>query len=531
MKEYRRIEMNPKELDALVGRVKSGTMREGDEQAVEAMAETIKVLHAAVEKKSSSIKRLLQLLFGSSTEKSERVLKDRKKPAGGDPAGANTSKDKGKPKPKGHGRRGAGEYTGAERIPVAHETLSPGARCPACPNGKVYRLKPVSSVLCIRGSAPLQAVRYELEKLRCNLCGKVFTAAPPEGCSTRKYDETVGSMIALLKYGSGFPFNRLEKLQQGFGIPVPASTQWQIIDRQAETIRSAYEELLRQGAQGTVIHNDDTGAKILEFMSSTYQPPDPSRTGMFTTGILSRLGEHTVALYCTGNRHAGENLADLLAAREAGRDPPIQMCDALSRNLPAPFQVVLAHCMVHARRNFVDIADLFPTECRTVLETLEKVYHHDAIAKRERMSDEQRLAFHQEKSAPLMNDLHTSLKKMIEEKTVEPNSALGGAISYMCKHWKPLTRFLEVPGAPLDNNVCEQVLKRAIMHRKNSLFFKTQRGAAVGDLYMSLIHTCFLNKVDPFDYLTTLEKQHVKLRVNPERWMPWNYRENDGDGG
>ena len=75
------------------------------------------------------------------------------------------------------------------------------------------------------------------------------------------------------------------------------------------------------------------------------------------------------------------------------------------------------------------------------------------------------------------------------------------------------------------------MLKRAIMHRKNSLFFKTRRGAAVGDLYMSLIHTCFLNNVDPFDYLTTLEKQHVKLRASPERWMPWNYRENAEDGG
>jgi transposase len=282
-------------------------------------------------------------------------------------------------------------------------------------------------VLCIRGSAPLQALLYELERYRCNLCGAVFTAAAPHGCGPRKYDETVGSMIALLKYGSGFPFNRLEKLQQGFGIPLPASTQWQIIDGQAETIRSAYQELLRQGAQGSVIHNDDTTAKILEFMSGAYQPPDPARTGMFTTGILSRLGEHTVALYCTGNKHAGENLADVLAQRELGRDPPIQMCDALSRNLPKPFQVVLAHCMV--------------------LQTLQQVYHHDAIAKREEMSDEQRLAFHREKSAPLMGELHASLTGMIEEKLVEPNCALGGAISYMLKHWKPLTLFLEVPAA------------------------------------------------------------------------------------
>lgn len=527
MKEFRRIEMNPKQLDALVDRVKSRTMQEGDDQAVEAMAETIKVLREAVEKKSSSIKRLLRLLFGSPTETSERVLEKRKKRkerTAGD--GATNASGTGKTRRKGHGRRAAAEYTGAERVAVEHESLSPGCGCPECPKGKVYRLKKCSSVLCIRGSAPLQAVRYELERYRCNLCGTVFTAAAPDGCSASKYDETVGSMIALLKYGSGFPFNRLEKLQQGFGVPVPASTQWQIINRKADVIRAAYDELLRQAAQGTVIHNDDTSAKILEFMTAAHEPLDPSRTGTFTTGIFSRLGEHTVALYCTGNKHAGENLAGLLAAREAGRDPPIQMCDALSRNLPKPFQVVLAHCMVHARRNFVDIADLFPEQCRMVLETLKQVYHHDALARHDGLSDEQRLAFHREKSAPLMSKLHASLSKMIERKTVEPNSALGEAISYMLKHWQPLTRFLEVPGAPLDNNVCEQVLKRAIMHRKNSLFFKTRRGAAVGDLYMSLIHTCFLNAVDPFDYLTMLEKHHTELDANPERWMPWNYREN-----
>jgi transposase len=524
MKEYRRIEMSPKELDELVGRVKSGSMREGDEEAVEAMAETIKVLHSAVEKKSSSIKRLLQMLFGSPTETSDRVLKDRKNPAtGGD---GDSAKASDKRKVKGHGRRGAAEYTGAERIAVAHESLRPGARCPECPNGKVYRLKKSASVLCVRGSAPLQAVRYELERYRCNLCGTVFTADPPAGLSRSKYDETVGSMIAVLKYGSGFPFNRLEKLQDGFGIPLPASTQWQIVDRKAETIRPAYEELLRQGAQGAVIHNDDTEAKILEFMTGAIEPGEASRTGMFTTGILCRLEQHTVALYCTGNKHAGENLAELLAAREAGRAPPIQMCDALSRNLPKPFQVVLANCMVHARRNFVNLVDLFPEECRMVLETLRQVYHHDAITKRDGLSDEQRLAFHREKSTPLMNDLHAELSQMLEEKTVEPNSGLGGAISYMLKHWKPLTRFLHVPGAPLDNNLCEQLLKRAIMHRKNSLFFKTQRGAEVGDLYMSLIHTCFLNGADPFDYLTALEKHSAELELNPERWMPWNYREN-----
>lgn len=91
-------------------------------------------------------------------------------------------------------------------------------------------------------------------------------------------------------------------------------------------------------------------------------------------------------------------------------------------------------------------------------------------------------------------------------------------------HWEKLTLFLRVAGAPLDNNLCEQALKMAIRHRKNSLFYKTTRGAEVGDVYMSLIHTCYFSEADPFDYLTQLQRNHERVRAAPGDWMPWNYR-------
>ena len=125
-----------------------------------------------------------------------------------------------------------------------------------------------------------------------------------------------------------------------------------------------------------------------------------------------------------------------------------------------------------------------------------------------------------------MDELHQWLKKQFDEKKVEPNSSLGKAISYMLNHWEKLTRFLEIPGAPLDNNVCEQALKKTVLHRKNSLFYKTERGAYIGDLFMSLIHTCNLNGENPFDYLTELQKHSAEVFKNPSAWMPWNYRDN-----
>jgi transposase len=121
--------------------------------------------------------------------------------------------------------------------------------------------------------------------------------------------------------------------------------------------------------------------------------------------------------------------------------------------------------------------------------------------------------------------LHAWLEAQFDEKQVEPNSGLGTAVSYMLKHWTALTLFLRQAGAPLDNNVVERALKKAILHRKNSLFYKTENGAAVGDLFMSLIHTCELNGANPFDYLTQLQKHAAELAQNPAAWMPWNYQE------
>jgi transposase len=173
----------------------------------------------------------------------------------------------------------------------------------------------------------------------------------------------------------------------------------------------------------------------------------------------------------------------------------------------------------------VKVTANFPEPCRFVLETFREIYGYDAVARKQGMSAEQRLAFHQEHSKPVMEKLHVWLKTQLDERLVEPNSGLGQAISYLLNHWQKLTLFLEKPGVPLDNNIVERALKKAILHRKNSLFYKTRKGAQMGDLFMSLIHTCELNDVNAFDYLTELLRHTEELKRSPSEWMPWNYRE------
>ena len=172
-----------------------------------------------------------------------------------------------------------------------------------------------------------------------------------------------------------------------------------------------------------------------------------------------------------------------------------------------------------------DVAEQFPEAARHVVEALAKVYTNDAQCRKETYSPEQRLSFHQQRSRPVMDGLERWMAEQFDKRLVEPNSGLGKALNYLTNHWSELTLFLRKLGAPLDNNLCEQVLKRAILHRKGSLFYKTVRGAQVGDIYMSLIHTCRLCGVNPFDYLNALQQRAQEVIDAAVRWLPRNFRE------
>jgi hypothetical protein len=476
------------------------------------LVETMLVVRDEAGRKDVSLDRLKYLFFGPKTESFATVCKEAMESQAGRP------KEK-REKPKGHGRNGADDYPKARRVPVALEGTASGEPCPHCPNGKVYPLKEPSPLLRITGVAPIQATIYELERRRCNLCGQVFTAKAPAGVGEEKYDLSVAVLLGLLRYGAGLPMNRLERLQLAFGIPLPVSTQWEILLKAAGLLTPAYAELTRQAAQGEVLFNDDTVMRILE-------KAPLERKATYTTSILSRSVDHRIALFITGHHHAGENLEAVLKHRAEGLSAPIQMCDALAANTvgeAGDLNTILAHCLAHARRRFVEVEGKFPVEVEHLLGQLKTVYRNDARAKREGMDPQARLAFHQRESGPVMVGLEAWLRDQIEGAKVEPNSGLGQAIAYMRKHWKELTLFLREPGAPLDNNLCEASLKRAIMHRKNSLFYRSATGARAGDTFMSLIHSAELNGVEPFEYLLELLKHAEEVDREPAKWMPWNY--------
>ncbi len=528
-----RTEVSISELEAIIARAEKAPLGEQDRHLLLSAAQTLRFLTAELEKKGISVARLKKLLFGATTETSKNLGLDTPEPdeadCQNDIDNNDDQPDEPKKKRKGHGRNGADAYTGAKKVQVPHETLKPGDSCPACIQGTVYETSKPGTVVCVTGRPPLDATVFELQKLRCNLCGDTFTAkAPAEANQDEKYDAEAASMVALLKYGTGMPFNRLEGLQENLGIPLPAGTQWGILQKIKPFCAPVHEYLTVEAAQGDVVHNDDTGMLIREYALVEQDEPTDSkaseRTGQFTSGIVSILGDNKIALYFTGNKHAGENLDGLLQHRAQELAEPIQMCDALSRNVPKNFKTIVGNCLIHGRRNFADIIQFFPSECEYVIKQIGKIYKIDDITGKDQMSDLERLQYHQQHSGPIMEELKEWLNTQFEDKKVEPNSALGGAIQYMFNHWEKLTLFLRHPGAPLDNNICERALKKAILHRKNSYFYKNANGAAMGDMFMSLIHTCELNKANPFDYLTALQKYANEVAVSPGDWLPWNYQ-------
>jgi transposase len=524
----------------LRGRLSQRQLLDSDWDLLEGLLCFLFRILESAEQMRLSLRRLENLLFGKKSEKSRRnqpetQLGDEQGPSSGSPTVSRTetadsdsarSPDLSRPeknRPSGHGRLGADAYPQAETIACPHPELGPGQACPQCHKGTLYLLRHPSVEIRIVGQAPLSARRYERDRLRCSACGVVLTAPLPPEAGTDKYDARAKALVCVLKYAGGMPFHRLGKLESHLGVPLPPTTQWELVEEVANAVFPVYRHFEQLASQASLFYADDTSIRILSLLKENQQVPQPQRTGMRTTALVAQLGEHSIHLYESGRSHAGENLEQLLRKRPQGLPPPIQMSDALASNASHSLPVQAVFCLAHARRRFYEIREFFPEVCQRVIEDMGRVYHSDALAKAQQMNPDQRLAFHRQQSAPILEELKRWLQQQWDQKQIEPNSSLGKATSYLLGHWEKLTGFLRIPGAPLDNNAAERALKTPILNRRNAYYFKTLSGAAVGSVLMSLIRTSTEAGANPIEYLTSLLKHPREVQQSPQLWLPWNY--------
>ena len=548
IKEPKPIEIEATEVEQLIHKAEQGTLDSAEQRRLVPLLSTLLWLQRTLLSTRISLSKLQRILFGKKTEKRRRTPKDpdpsdesggpagcgsggNEAPAPGNGEGASARPSNKPPSDsntawrRGHGRRAAADYPGAETVFCPHPMHQVGERCPHCGRGRLYRLAPLVR-LRFTGQPLALATRFELERLRCAACGAISVASMPPQAGRETYDVSLNVNLAVAHYHLGLPFKRIESFQDLLGMPLPDATQWELVEEVADSTYPVYESLQWLAAQQPLVYQDDTGARILSLIKENQAEPAPQRKGMYTT-VLQFEGEHTMCLYFTGRRHAGENLDAVLALRDPTL-PPIQwMSDALTANTPKQHkdQVLDINCLVHGRRQFVEIDEYFPNECARVIDAIAEIYQHEAHCKEQRLTPAMRLAYHQAHSGAVMKELKDWMEQQIKEKRVEPNSRLGGAFDYLLKHWASLTRFLTVPGAPLDNNTAERALKMILRYRNNSLFYKNEHGAYVGDVLTSLIETCRLAGINPLDYLTALMENRPAVFTDPTAWLPWNYRD------
>jgi hypothetical protein len=554
LKEPKPIEIEEAEVEQLIHKAEQGRLEADEQRRLVPLLKTLLWLQRTLLSTRISLAKLQRILFGKKTEKRRRKPKDPDEgesgggngsggPSGSgtgggeDPAASNDngasarapdgpSSDSHGGERRGHGRRAAADYPGAETVFCPHPTHPSGARCPHCGRGRFYRSPPLVR-LRFTGQPLALVTRFELERLRCNGCGAWAVASMPPQAGGETYGTSLKVNLAVAHYHLGLPFKRIESFQGLLGMPLSDATQWELVEEVADSAYPVYEHLKSLGAQQPLVYQDDTGARVLSLIRENQIEPPPKRQGMYTT-VLRFEGAHSICLYFTGRQHAGENLDAVLALRDPSR-PPIQwMSDGLAANTPKRHkdQTLDLNCLVHGRRQFTDIDAYFPNECARVIDAIAEIYKHEAQCKEQRLTPAQRLAYHQAHSREVMKELKDWMTQQIDERQVEPNSRLGGAFDYLLKRWESLTRFLSVPGAPLDNNAAERALKMILRYRKNSLFYKNEHGAYVGDVLTSLIETCRLAGINPLDYLGALMENRSAVFADPATWLPWNYAEN-----
>jgi hypothetical protein len=469
-----------------------------------------------------SIAKLRKLFQIQGSEKAPN-RKPTNDPASSDNKGSSTGEEEA----KGHGRNSADAYQGAAIVEVSHPELNPGDTCPAeaC-DGRLYEMTEPGTFVQVTGAPLAQATRYNLQKLRCSICEIIYTAPLPEGVSDKKYDANFVAMLMINKYFMSVPLYRQDRLQNHLGIPLPASTQWDLMVAHEPMLKVLYEAIAKDAANGLALCYDDTSVKIMSEIKAAKlaEKGKKSQHTCFTTGIVSLHDDHRTYLYITDNRTAGKCIAEIMTRRDADLDPPIMMCDALPANIPqgiADGLYILCFCLVHARRQFYELPKSYDDLSDKVIGLIGAIYDNEAHTKG--YSPEKRLAYHQEKSTPIMEELKAYLEEQKQE--FEPNSVPGKAIDYILSRWTQLSQFLRQVHAPLDTNIVERALKLIIQVRKSSMFYKTLSSAAFASYVQSALYSAAQNEINPCDYMCALIENESAVIQHPNDWLPWRYQE------
>ena len=413
---------------------------------------------------------------------------------------------------------------------IEHKLSADQKTCACCGKNMHQAHDKIVTIIRLTG---FSKERHVIETGRCLNCDTKVEAQAPEEKTICSFTIAAASLLTSFRYAYGLPSFRIEEVSASMGYRIPDSTQWDIFETIGNRLLKFHKFLRAEAADAKIALMDDTSVRINSLTSMFKKGPSgtlemlpESRTGVHTTGFLAQFSLGKICLFHSGLHHAGEFFEKLMASRSL-EEEVLLMMDASSSNTSKlqniKNQVVQANCNSHSVRKFKEVEEnpAFQEDASLILGLYAKIYERDAKLKNE--TSEKRLEVHKSESLPEMEQIKKKIEDDFASLKVEPSSALGGHYKYFIKHFEKLCAFCHHPGAPICNNACERILKRAIRHRKNSLFFKNLVGAAVGDVLMSILITAKENNIEPVKYLTDLLENLKHVNKNPNAWLPWNY--------
>jgi len=423
-------------------------------------------------------------LFGDSSEKRSRADEGLRPP----PA-----------PPAGHGPKAQPTLSLVEQ---RHTLCEAERTCPQC-GGTLTELRgqteDADEVTVVERQFVL--VRHRRQKYRCRCNGCVATAPGPPRLSIRPdargahYSPEFAIEVAVSKYADHLPLERQARIMRREGLLVDSQTLWDQLATVAEVLRPTYEALGQYVLQAPVVGADETWWRLMERpVAKRWWVWSVTREDAVVYRILETRSQHAARQALAG--FTGVVVVDGYGAY-----------DALVRAGPGR-GITLAHCWAHVRRKFIEAEAHYPEPCRAVLDLIGQLYAVEREAPSlpamggasEVMRDEllaQRRRLRDERSRSIVGEIQTWA---LAQRAL-PESSLGKAIGYLLGLWRGLTRFLDDPRIPLDNNRTERGLRGVVLGRKNHYGSRSRRGLDVAALFYSLIESAKVCGVEPKAYL------------------------------
>lgn len=368
-------------------------------------------------------------------------------------------------------------------------------------------------------------------------CGLTTAERPTGIVEGAKYDTSVATEILVSKHGYHLPIYRQQDRFAGTGWTPSRSTMLNILVNCHFIIWPLLEYFKRIVLTDPIMACDDTGVTLLyPKVPPAFDLSDPKQKRMaevFTEALEEKKPSIKAKMWAYRGNSIKLNVFDFTVSRH--RDGPASFFADYQGTIlgdcwhgfgaiaaESDGAIVRAACNSHARRKFEDAMD-YPADRRKWMDWYQVLF--DIETRGKTLSDAERLQLRQSESKAIWAKMRAELDTIDgrTQQVVLPKSDLRKALNYLRNHWAELTRYLDDPQLPIDNNLCEQLMREIGLGRKNWLFCGSVAGGERNAGFFTLVSSAHRNDLDVWAYVNDILKRLLAGETDYEPMLPWNW--------